>query len=270
MGFYLRRRKYKKNLYSTNFCAPHRDFRIFARKSGRICRRKRRTNDANGFTVSRPRQRAPPPDAGDGERAECAVCAPAAGRSATTPQARKNETPHPLENNRYGKNHTHGGPPHRKNSLGTLRRLAAPPRRAAEFGRIRARLRHDCRRAGAHRQRRQPRKGAPEHHRGGARLPLVRPRPRAHHHLHPVADSRAVRAGLLLHEPGHRGPSAAQPDGEGRNPAPRLLGCQRRGGGSAAPGHSRGLLHLPHQPGLGHHGLPRHHRAGRTGPGADD
>ena len=168
----------------------------------------------------------------------------------------------------YGKNHPDRRPADRQTAPRPLCRFAAPPRGVAELRRVREDLHHDRRRAGAHRQRRQPRKGAPEHHRGRARLPGLRPRPRTVDALHPVADPRTVRTGVLLHEPRHRGPSATQPDREGRNPVARLLG-EQRGERPATAGHSRRVLHLPHFAGVGHHRFPRHDRPRRRGSGAD-
>lgn len=45
---------------------------------------------------------------------------------------------------------------------------------------------------------------------------------------------------------------------------------RRRRRHDPASGHSRRILHLPHQPGVGHHGLQGHDRARGRGPGADD
>ena len=71
-------------------------------------------------------------------------------------------------------------------------------------------------------------------------------------HLHPVHGASADRAELLLYESGHGEPPAAQPHREERDPDAELRDQ-----------HPGGLLHLPHQPGSGYHGIRCHHCAGR-------
>ena len=63
--------------------------------------------------------------------------------------------------------------------------------------------------------------------------------------FHPVADPGALRALVLLYEPGHRTAPTTQPDREGRDSAAGLRRRRRRGRHAAEAGHPRGLLHLP-------------------------
>ena len=56
---------------------------------------------------------------------------------------------------------------HRKIACRPLRRFAEAPGGAPELRQVRQDFHHDCGRAGADRQRRASRKGAPEHHRSG-------------------------------------------------------------------------------------------------------
>ena len=159
---------------------------------------------------------------------------------------------------------------HRKIACRPLCRFAEAPGGAPELRQVRQDFHHDRGCAGADRQRRASRKGAPEHHRSRPRLPFGRSRPEQIDAFHPVADSRTVRAGVLLYEPRHGTAPAAQPDREGRNPAARLRREQHRGRHPAASGHSRRILHLPDQSGGGHHGFQSHDRTRGRGSGADD
>ena len=62
------------------------------------------------------------------------------------------------------------------------------------------------------------------------------------HAVHPVPGAGAVRAVILLYEPGDRVQTAEEPDCKVRDPDAQFRGK-----------HSGGLLYVPHQPGGGYH-----------------